>query len=183
MVLSFFCVRSFNFGWSPVYDCKAYYWDTCGSPVIKCRLFFSSATKWKNCAIVSSGHWALNTMTTNCDSMMCSHADHACYLDDDWRCRARTRPGHMTKHEIFVYKTLLSVLWYFKVYVLRSPGASWRKRSKYLQTHTQVVLFAANPHLKMLLSGNFGTDWVANTWKLWKPWMPCMPCMLSMLLS
>ena len=109
MVLSFFCVRSFNFGWSPVYDCKAYYWDTCGSPVIKCRLFFSSATKWKNCAIVPSGHWALNTMTTNCDSMMCSHADHACYLDDDWRCRARTRPGHMTKHEIFVYKTLLSV--------------------------------------------------------------------------
>ena len=51
-----------------------YYWDTCGSPVIK-RLcffvvfFFSSATKWKNCAIVPSGHWALNTMTTNCDPM------------------------------------------------------------------------------------------------------------------
>ena len=181
MVLSFFCVRSFNFGWSPVYDCKAYYWDTCGSPVIKCRLFFPPPQNGKNCAIVPSGHWALNTMTTNCDSMMCSHADHACYLDDDWR--ARTRPGHMTKHEIFVYKTLLSVLWYFNVFVLRSPGASWRKRSKYLQTHTQVVLFAANPHLKMLLSGNFGTDWVANTWKLWKPWMPCMPCMLSMLLS
>ena len=34
-----------------------FYWDTCGSPVIKrlffCRLFFSSATKWKNCTIVS----------------------------------------------------------------------------------------------------------------------------------
>ena len=29
--------------------------------------YFSSATKWKNCAIVPSGHWALNTMTTNCD--------------------------------------------------------------------------------------------------------------------
>ena len=82
------------------------YWDTCGSPVIK-RLcffvvfFFSSATKWKNCAIVPSGHWALNTMTTNCDPMRCSHADHACYLDDDWRCHARTGPGHMTNHEIF----------------------------------------------------------------------------------
>ena len=29
--------------------------------------YFSSATKWKNCAIVPSGHWALNTMTTNRD--------------------------------------------------------------------------------------------------------------------
>ena len=50
------------------------YWDTCGSLFLK-RLcffvvfFFSSATKWKNCAIVPSGHWALNTMTTNCDPM------------------------------------------------------------------------------------------------------------------
>ena len=62
--------------------------DTCGSPVKKCLcffvvFFFSSATKWKNCAIAPRGHWALNTMTTNCDSMRCSHADHACYLDDD----------------------------------------------------------------------------------------------------
>ena len=48
-------------------------------------------------------------MTTNCDPMRCSHADHACYLDDDWRCHARTGPGHMTNHEIFVYQTLLSV--------------------------------------------------------------------------
>ena len=38
-------------------------------PLFFCRLFFSSATKWKNCAIVPSGHWALNTMTTNCDIM------------------------------------------------------------------------------------------------------------------
>ena len=51
-----------------------HYRDTCGSPVIK-RLcffvvfFFSSSTKWTNCAIVLSGHWALNTMTTNCDPM------------------------------------------------------------------------------------------------------------------
>ena len=51
------------------------YWDTCGSPVIKCLcffvvfFFFSSATKRKNCAIVPSGHWALNTMRTNCDPM------------------------------------------------------------------------------------------------------------------
>ena len=94
---------------------QTHYWDTCGSPVIKCLcffvvfFFFSSATKWKNCAIVPRGHWALNTMTTNCDPMRCSHADHACYLDDDWRCHARTGPGHMTNHEIFVYQTLLSV--------------------------------------------------------------------------
>ena len=68
------------------------YWDTGGSPVIKCLcfsvvffsfFFFSSATKRKNCAIVPRGHWVLNTMTTNCDPMRCSHADHACYLDDD----------------------------------------------------------------------------------------------------
>ena len=128
----------------------SHYWDTCGSPVIKCLcfyvvFFFSSATKWKDCAIVPSGHWALNTMTTNCDPMKCSHADHACYLDDDWRCHARTGPGHMTNHGIFAYKTLLSVVLYFNVFGLRSPGASRRKRSKYLQTHTQVVLFAANP--------------------------------------
>ena len=42
-------------------------------PLFFCRLFFSSAKKWKNCAIVPSGHWALNTMTTNCDPMKCSH--------------------------------------------------------------------------------------------------------------
>ena len=29
---------------------------------------------------------------------------------------------------------------------LRLRGALWCKRSKYLQTHTQVVLFATNPH-------------------------------------
>ena len=49
----------------------------------------------------------------------------------------------MTNHEIFDYKTLLSVVLYLNVFGLRSPGALWRKRSKYLQTHTQVVLFAA----------------------------------------
>ena len=55
-------------------------------------------------------------------------------------------------------KFLLSVILYFNVFGLRSHGALRRKRSKYLPTHTQVVLFAANPHRKMLLSGNFGTD-------------------------
>ena len=127
-----------------------YYWDTCGCPVIKCLcffvVFFSSATKWKNCAIVPSGHWALNTMITNCDPMRCSHADHACYLDDNWRCHAQTGPGHMTNHEIFVYETLPLVVLYFNVFALRSSGALWRKRSKYLRTHTQVLYFAANPH-------------------------------------
>ena len=88
-----------------------YYYDTCGSSVIKClffgSLFFSSATQWKNCAIVPSGHSALNTMTTKCDLMRCSHADHACYLDDDRCCHAGMRPGHMTNHKIFAHKTIL----------------------------------------------------------------------------
>ena len=44
--------------------------------------------------------------------MRCSHADHVCYLDDDWRCHARTGPGHLTNHEIFAYKTLLSAILY-----------------------------------------------------------------------
>ena len=90
------------------------YWDTCGSPVIKCLCFLSSFVfldpppqNGKNCAIVPSGHWALNTMTTNCDPIRCSHADHAWYLDDDWRCHARTGPGHMTNHEIFAYRWIL----------------------------------------------------------------------------
>ena len=52
----------------------------------------------------------------------------------------------MTNHEIFAYKTFWSVALYFDVFGLRSPGASWRKRAKYLQTHIQVVLIAANPH-------------------------------------
>ena len=101
-------------------------------------------------------------MTTNCDPMRCSHVDHACYLDDHWRCRARTGPGHMTNHEIFVYETHFSIVLYFNVFGLRSPGALCRKRPKYLQTHTQVVLFAEILRQMMLLSGNFGTDWVAN---------------------
>ena len=38
----------------------------------------------------------------------CSHADHVCYLDDDWRCHAWTGPGNMTNDESFANKTLLS---------------------------------------------------------------------------
>ena len=82
----------------------------------------------------------------NCDPMKCSHADHACYLDDGCRCYAQTGPGHMTNHEIFAYKTLLSGVLHFNVFGLRSSGALRRQRSKYLQTHTHVVLFAVNPH-------------------------------------
>ena len=143
-------------------------------PLFFCRLFFFffPATKWKNYAIVPRGHWALNTMTTNCDPMRCSHADHACYpstlwqltviqwgvhmlitgvilmMIDDWRCHAQTGPGHMTNHS-------LVSCFVFQRNWLRSPGALWRKRAKYLQTHIQVVLTVANPHWKMLLSGNF----------------------------
>ena len=32
------------------------------------------------------------------------------YLDDDWRCHARTRPGHMTIRDTFAYDTLLSTM-------------------------------------------------------------------------
>ena len=139
----------------------AFYWNTCGSPVIKCLcffviFFFSSATKWKNCAIVPSGHWALNTMTTNCDPMRCSHADHACYLDDDWRCHARTGLGHMTNYEIFLRNIFCQPFGICSGVVVLAmevqrfwftiTEALWCKRSKYLQTHTQVVLFVANPH-------------------------------------
>ena len=60
----------------------------------------------------------------------------------------------MTSHGIFAYKILLSVVLHYNVFGLRSSGTSRRKRSKYLQTYTQVVLFAANPRKKMLLSGN-----------------------------
>ena len=71
-------------------------------PLCFCRLFFSSATKWKNCAVVSCPVViGPQHMTTNCDLMRCSHADHACYLDDDWRCHERTGPGHKTNREIF----------------------------------------------------------------------------------
>ena len=64
----------------------AYYWDTCGRPVIKCLcvlgVFF---LRHKMEKLRNSTQWSLglNTMTTNCDPMRCSHADHACYLDDD----------------------------------------------------------------------------------------------------
>ena len=46
----------------------------------------------------------------------------------------------------FAYKTRGSFVLYFNVFRLRSPGALWRKRAKYLQTHIQVVLIAAKPH-------------------------------------
>ena len=39
-----------------------------------------------------------------------------------------------------------AVVLYFNVFGLRSPRALWRKRSKYLHTHRQVALFAANRH-------------------------------------
>ena len=53
--------------------CK--YKDCNKMPLFFCRLFISSATKWKYCAIVPRGHWALNTMTTNCDPIY-SHNTH-----------------------------------------------------------------------------------------------------------
>ena len=52
----------------------------------------------------------------------------------------------MMNYEILLIKLFWSVVLYFNVFGLRSPGALWRKRAKYLQTHIQVVLIAANPH-------------------------------------
>ena len=75
--------------------------------------FFSSATKWKNCTVVIGPltPWQLTVIQWG---WRCSHADHVCYLDDDWCCNARTGLGHMTNHEIFAYKTtLLSAISYF----------------------------------------------------------------------
>ena len=74
----------------------------------------------------NSTQWSLGPQyhdDPNCDPMRCSHADHACYLDDDWRCHARTGPGHMTNHEIFAHKTLLPVGLYFNVFGLQSSRA------------------------------------------------------------
>ena len=73
-----------------------YYWDTCGGPVIKCLCFFvffffffffpprqngkiAQYPEVIGPSTPSRGHWALDTMTTNCDPMRCSHADRACY--------------------------------------------------------------------------------------------------------
>ena len=50
---------------------------------------------------------------------------------------------------------------------LKLSGALWRKRTKYLQTHTQVVLFAANLHQKMLLSCNFRKKSLLDLRQLW----------------
>ena len=82
-------------------------------PLISCRLLFSSTIKWTNWAIVPSGHWALNTMTSVIQwGKRCSYADHMCYLDDDWCCYAQTGPGYMTNHKILAYKTLLPATLY-----------------------------------------------------------------------
>ena len=56
----------------------------------------------------------------------------------------KDRAGSHDESRDFAYKTLWSVILYFNVFGLRSPGALWRKRAKYLQTHIQVVLIAAN---------------------------------------
>ena len=50
---------------------------------------------------------------------------------------------------------------------LKLSGALWRKRTKYLQTHTQVVLFAANLHQKMLLSDKFRKKSLLDLRQLW----------------
>ena len=71
-----------------------FYWDTCGSPVIKCLCFI-----------------------------------------------ILFRITRFLLIKLFCQSFCIST-----VFGLRSPGALWRKRSKYLQTHIQVVLFAANPH-------------------------------------
>ena len=144
-------------------------------PLLFCRLFFfPSATKWKNYPEVIGPskpwqltviQWGVHMLITRVILMM---------IDVDIHGQGRVT-WRITWY--LLIKSLSSILLYFNVFGLRSPGALWRERGKYLQRHIQVVLIAANTHWKMLLSGNFGRDWVANAWK---PWMPCM---LSMPIS
>ena len=102
--------------WACLFD--SHYWDTCGSPVIKCLcfsvvFFFSSATKWKNCAIVPSGHWALNTMTTNCDPMrvkVFTYWSRVILMMTDVAMHGEGRVTWRTTR--FLLKTLLSVILY-----------------------------------------------------------------------
>ena len=50
--------------------------------VVAVWIFFFNKYKLRNSTqrSLSPQH---HDMTTNCDPMRCSHADHACYLDDD----------------------------------------------------------------------------------------------------
>ena len=78
------------------------------------------------------------------------------YLDDDWLCHAWTGPGHRRTTRFLLIKLFcqpfricsgtVALATEVQYLCLRLPGALWCKRSKYLQTHTKVVLFAANPH-------------------------------------
>mgnify|MGYP007020705256 CR=1 FL=1 len=82
--------------------------------------FFSSATKWKNCAIVPRVHWALNTMTTNCDPMrvkMFTCWSRVILMMIDVVMHGQVRVTWRARD------FLLSVVSYFNVFGLRSPEA------------------------------------------------------------
>ena len=78
---------------------------------------------------------------------MCSHADHECYLDDDWHCHAQTGLGYMMNHEIFAYKTLVSAILYLFWGCCFGNGGSTFLSYDYLE------LYGANvTYLRKLLS-------------------------------
>ena len=58
----------------------------------------------------------------------------------------------------FVFVLGLSWGWRFNGFGLRLPGALWCKHSKYLQTHTQVVLFAAKNVIERYLWNGLGRE-------------------------
>ena len=105
-----------------------------------------------------------------------SHADHVCYLDDDWRCHAWTGPGNMKNHESFGNKTLLSAnLYLFWSCCFGYGGYTFlgydypelygaNAQNTYRRIHKSYC--SRLIHTKMLLSGIFGTDWVASAWSL-----------------
>ena len=135
-----------------------YYWDTCGSPVIKRLCFFvvflfSSTTRWKNCTTVPTGHRALNAMTTNCDPMRVKvFTCWARVLSWWWltlsctnRAGLHDEPGDFCSYNSF-FSYFLFVLgllfwrWRCNGFGLRLPGALWCKRSKYLDEYTSRII-------------------------------------------
>ena len=73
MVLSFCCVRSFNFGWSPVYDCKAYL-ET--NTVKNCSYFGFGGYFWQREHPTISKHYPANM---SCQSCYLDLTPNSCY--------------------------------------------------------------------------------------------------------
>ena len=109
-----------------------FYWDTCDSPVIRCLCFlvvfyFSSATKWKNCAIVPVAiepstpwqltviQWGVHMLITHVILMMIDVVIHR----QGWVTWRTTR---FSLIKLFYQPCFISTC------LDRSLGALWRKR-------------------------------------------------------